>query len=185
MDSCEKLQRNLTAGRSYLLMVLILTMVNIGMVLMGSDTYFLCSVYVPYLLCFMGKNQLSYEGFEISFSGALVVSAVILGVLFVIWAQSKKRPSLLYGALILFVVDTLALVKLAVDADILADSVVDLLFHGLVLWQLFQGARCGNKLVDESDDAPITGADLVRSGPTTGADFLRGVSTEENSTNNF
>ena len=81
--------------------------------------------------------------------------------------------------------DTLALVKLAVDADILADSVVDLLFHGLVLWQLFQGARCGNKLVDESDDAPITGADLVRSGPTTGADFLRGVSTEENSTNNF
>jgi hypothetical protein len=76
-------------------------------------------------------------------------------------------------------------VKLAVDADVLAESVVDLLFHGLVLWQLFQGARCGNKMVSEPGDAPTTGADLLRSGPTTGADFLKGTAAEENTTHNF
>jgi hypothetical protein len=136
------------------------------------------------MLCYMGYNELSVWDIEISFPGAMAVSIVILGVLFAIWAMSKKRPGLLYIALILFIADTLVLLKLAVDADTLAESVVDLLFHGWVIWELFQGARCGNKLVDVPDDAPITGADLVR-GPTTGADFLKGNAAEESTTHNF
>jgi hypothetical protein len=184
MDYREKLQRNLTTGRSSLLMVLVLTVVNIGLVLAEGGRYFVCSVAVPYMLCYMGYNELSVWDIEISFPGAMAVSIVILGVLFAIWAMSKKRPGLLYIALILFIADTLVLLKLAVDADTLAESVVDLLFHGWVIWELFQGARCGNKLVDVPGDAPITGADLVR-GPTTGADFLKGNAAEESTTHNF
>ncbi len=174
MDSREKLQRNLTTGRSYLLTVLLLTVVNIGMVMMNVGRYFLCSVFVPYMLCYLGHNGYAIGDFEISFPMAMVATIVILGVLVAIWVLSKKRPGLLYAALIIFIVDTLVLVKLAMDADALAENVVDLLFHGFVMWQLFQGARCGNKMVDEPDDAPITGADLV-SKPTTGADFLKGA----------
>ncbi len=187
MDSREKLQRNLTTGRSYLLTVLLLTVVNIGMVMMNTSSYFLCSVSVPYMLCYIGHNGYIIGDFEISFPMAMVATIVILGVLFAIWVLSKKRPALLYVALIIFIVDTLALVKLAVDADMLAENLVDLLFHGFVMWQLFQGARCGNKMVDEFDDAPTTGADLISSAPTTGADFLKGVAaeSEETSTHNF
>ena len=185
MDSREKLERNLSNGRSFLAMVLILTVVNIAMVLLGTDTYFLISVYVPYMLCYLGHNGYAIGDFEISFPAAMAATVVILGVLVAIWYLSRKRPSLLYGAMVIFLVDTLALVKLAVDADVLAESVVDLLFHGLVLWQLFQGARCGNKMISEPGDAPTTGADLLRSGPTTGADFLKGTAAEENTTHNF
>lgn len=185
MDSREKLQRNLSTGRSSLLMVLILTVVNIGLVLMESGRYFVCSVAVPYMMCYLGHNGYAIWDFEISFPVAIGVSILILGVFFAIWAMSKKRPGLLYIALILFVADTLVLLKLALDTDTVAESVVDLLFHGWVIWELFQGARCGNKLVSELGDEPTTGADLIRSGPTTGADFLKGASTEENTSNNF
>ena len=185
MDSREKLQRNLSTGRSSLLLVLILTLVNIGMVMMESERYFVCSVSVSYMMCYLGYNGYAIWDIEISMPMAVAASVVILGALFVIWLRSNKRPSLLYIALVVFIADTLVLLKLAVDADILADSVVDLLFHGWVIWELFQGARCGNKMVSDPDDAPTTGADLLRSGPTTGADFLKGAGARDNTTNNF
>lgn len=173
-NSREYLQRNFSQGRISLMLVLALTVVNIAMVMLESDRYFVCSISIPYMLCYLGKLEAVIEGFEFQLPACMAVSVVILGVFLAIWLLSKKRPGLLYAGLILFLADTGALIWLCVEADTLGESIVDLLFHAWVLWELFQGARCGSKLeqLPEAASAPVVNA------PTTGADFLKGSAGE-------
>jgi hypothetical protein len=174
-NSREYLQRNFSQGRMSLMVILALTAVNIAMVMLESDRYFVCSISIPYMLCYLGQMEAVIDGFEFQLPTCMAVSVVILGVFLAIWLLSKKRPGLLYAALILFFVDTAALFWLCVESDTLGESVVDLLFHAWVLWELFQGARCGTKLDQQIETAPVP----VVNAPTTGADFLKGAAAEE------
>jgi hypothetical protein len=176
MDSRDNLQRNISRGRSSLLILLVMTLVNIGMILLDSDTYFVCSISIPYLLCYLGKLDFMME---FDFSACLAVSLVVLGVFFAIWMLSKKRPGLLYAALILFIADTLMLLNFSLRAEALAENAVDLLFHAWALWELFQGARCGSKLEQLPEEAAVADAAPVNA-PMTGADFLKGAAAAEN-----
>ena len=185
MDSRDNLQRNISRGRSSLLILLVMTLVNIGMILLDSDTYFVCSISIPYLLCYLGKLDFMMEMenydflIEFDFSACLAVSVVVLGAFFAIWMLSKKRPGLLYAALILFIADTLMLLNFSLYAEALAENAVDLLFHAWVLWELFQGARCGSKLEQLPEEAAVADAAPVNA-PMTGADFLKGAAAAEN-----
>ena len=174
-NSREYLERQFNGGRHSLLILMIFTVVNIVMLLADANTYFVCSFTVPYYMCGFGMSFDMEIGGSVFFTTALIISAVILAVYLLCWLLSKKRPGWLYAAFALFIVDTVALVLLSLTLEILAENIIDLVIHAWVIWELFQGARCGGKLKKLPADTPITGA--VYTGTTTGADYLGGTST--------
>lgn len=103
-NSREYLLRQVANGRYSLLLIVILTVVNLIMTILDTNTYFLFSASVPYYLVFMGmgiengfvdgawnvKGTLTYTG--------LVIALVIVAVYLLCWLLSKKRAGWLTAA---------------------------------------------------------------------------------------
>ena len=102
------LQRAISSGRTSLLMILILTVVNLLFTILDLDQYFLFSASVPYYLTMLGKgmdNGFLDGAWDINGTytiTGLVISAVILAVYLLCWLMSKKKTGWLTAALVLF-----------------------------------------------------------------------------------
>ncbi len=151
--SRESLMRQAASGRSSLLLVLIFSVVNIIMVLLDTDTYFLFSASVPYYLTMLGKgmdNGFVNGSWDVNSTytiTALVISAVILTIFLLCWILSKKRSGWLTVAAVLFVLDTLALAVFTFTLyDSPAVNIMDFIFHIWVIASLIHGAFASKKL---------------------------------------
>ena len=152
-NSPAYLMSQINGGRYSLLLILIFTVVNLLMVLLDTDRYFLFSASVPYYLTLFGKamdNGFSDGAWDVTGTytiTALVVSLVILALYFLCWLLSRKRTGWMTGALALFVLDTVALVLFSyVLYGSPMVNVMDILLHGWALWELFRAVRCNKKL---------------------------------------
>lgn len=145
----EYLLKQVAGARSSLLLLLILTVVNLVMLLSDSGRYFLFSASVPYYLTAFGMGmdlELGAAGIGTFTMIALGISAVILVLYLLCWLLSKKRPGWFVVALVAFVLDTLALLGLCLALDVLTESVLDLVLHAWVIWELFQAVSANSKL---------------------------------------
>lgn len=155
--SPEYLLKQFAGARSSLLVVLIFTVVNLAMLLLDSGTYFLFSASVPYYLTAFGMGMdigMGADGIGTFTLVALGISAAVLVLYLLSWLLSKKRPGWLVAALVLFILDTVALVLACLALDALVDSVMDFVFHGWVIISLIQGISANGKLrkmIDEFD----------------------------------
>ena len=144
-NSREYLLRQVANGRYSLLLIVILTVVNLIMTILDTNTYFLFSASVPYYLVFVGmgmengfvdgawnvKGTLTYTG--------LVIALVIVAVYLLCWLLSKERAGWLTAALVLFII-TFALY------DSPMGKLVDFLLHIWAIVELVQGVRGSKKL---------------------------------------
>ena len=142
-NSREYLLRQVANGRYSLLLIVILTVVNLIMTILDTNTYFLFSASVPYYLVFVGmgiengfvdgawnvKGTLTYTG--------LVIALVIVAVYLLCWLLSKKRAGWLTAAL---VVITFALY------DSPMGKLVDFLLHIWAIVELVLAVRGSRKL---------------------------------------
>ena len=152
-NSPEYLYAQVAGGRYALMLILIFTVVNLLMVMVDADRYFLFSASVPYYLTLLGKamdNGFADGSWDVTgtyTNTALVISAVILIVYFLCWLLSRNRGGWLTGALVLFVLDSSALVLFTyvLYGSPLA-NVMDIFLHGWGLWQLFQAVKSNKKL---------------------------------------
>lgn len=161
--SPEYLQKQMAGARSSLLVVLIFTVVNLAMLLLDSNTYFLFSASVPYYMTAFAMGMdigMGVEGIGTFTLVSLGISVLILVWYLVCWLLSKKRPGWFVAALVAFILDTLALAGLSVALDMLTDNVMDFVFHGWVIVSLVQGIIAGKKLKNlppetEQPTAPV------------------------------
>ncbi len=145
-------------ARSNILLIVIFSALNIVFLLAQSGTYFLFSAYIPYVLVdlgmFMcGKYPAEYyaDGLEDmvylddSFLIITVVISVIIIVLYLLsWIFSKKlKIGWMIFALIFFSADTIAMLTFNGFA---IESLLDILFHGWVIFSLVNGIINYNKL---------------------------------------
>ena len=152
-NSREYLLRQVANGRYSLLLIVILTAVNLIMTILDTNTYFLFSASVPYYLVFVGmgiengfvdgawnvKGTLTYTG--------LVIALVIVAVYLLCWLLSKKRAGWLTAALVLFIIDTVALVVITFALyDSPMGKLVDFLLHIWAIVELIQAVRGSKKL---------------------------------------
>lgn len=152
-NSREGLLRSISGGRSSLLLILVFTVVNLLFVMLDVDRYFLFAASVPYYLTSLGKgldNGFVDGAWDINGTytiTALVISAVILAVYLLCWLLSKKKTGWLTVAMILFILDTVAL---AIFTFALYDNpmvnLVDFLLHAWAIWELGKGAKAGAQL---------------------------------------
>ena len=152
------LETRYKSARIDLLIVIALTLVNFFMLFFGDGTYFLFSAAVPYniavnamYLC--GKLPPEYyqgdmfiaEFFDDTVFAVMIAIAVVILALYALcfFMSSKRRVGWLIAALVLFTVDTAAMLWLY---GISADIMVDLLIHVVVIVCLAMGIHAAFKL---------------------------------------
>lgn len=155
------LENKYRSARIDLLLVAVMTLVNVIFVIAGSDSYFLFSASVPYLLSFVSAlycGMLSpeiYEYLEIDvataeflpapvFYVALAIALVITALYVVAFFLSNKgRVGWLVFALIFFIIDTLVMFFYY---GISFDMIIDYVFHAAVIVFLAMGIKAHRSL---------------------------------------
>ena len=166
MTQRQLLESRYASARGNLLLVVALTVVNIILLVTNSDTYFLFSAYIPYLLVDLGMlfcglypsevyadgladMQFLSNGF---FAVMLVIAVVILMMYVLSWLFSKKQKvGWLIFALVFFGIDTLALLLLN---GFVVESIIDYVIHAWVIVSLIMGISSYFKLkkLPENED---------------------------------
>ena len=161
----EQLTNKYMGARHNLLLVVIFTAVNIGLLVAQSNSYFLFSASIPYYLVDLGmylcgKYPMEYyadlgavEFFPNSFLAVMIVIAVVILALYLLaWILSKKpRVGWMIFALVIFALDTLFMLLIM---GISADMILDVVFHGWVVISLISGISAYSKLKKLPEEAP-------------------------------
>lgn len=162
MEKRKIYQQKFNSARSNLLLMLILTVVNIVLLVAGSDTFLLFSASIPYYAVCLPVVWGEYA----LFLAGCILAAVLMVLYFLCWLLSKKRPGWLVVALVLFALDTLGLVGFYVLAEEIS-GIMDLLIHVWVLYYLISGISCAKKLknipmtLEETEEAEAIEAEAA------------------------
>ena len=154
----QVLETKYNNSRTNLLLVVAFTAINIVLLVTKSDTYFLFSAYIPYVLVTMGMmlcGMLPEEYYGEDFAGMeffntsvfaifLIIALVMVALYLISWIFSKKnRVGWLVFALVIFAVDTLGMFAFVGFA---LDSIIDIVFHIWVIVSLALGIHACGKL---------------------------------------
>ncbi len=157
MTERERLESKLGSARGNLLLVVAFTIINLILLVINSDTYFLFSAYIPFFIASMGMLICGkyptefYEDLgEMEFFGngvfvGFVTVAVIITLLYLLaWFLSKnqKRGWLIF-ALVIFIIDTVCM--FAVNGFAF-ESIIDIVFHVWVIVSLLGGISACKKI---------------------------------------
>lgn len=137
----ERMEKRYQSARMNLLLAIILTVVNVVLLLTGSDSMLLFSISVPFYAVIMGYAMES----GVMLTTGCVIAAVMLAVYLVCWFFSKKHRGWLIAALVLFIVDTLVMGLMYLWLGD-ATGLLDALIHGLVIFYLSMGIYSAGKL---------------------------------------
>ena len=138
------------------------TVINIIMLFVGGDSYFLFSAVVPYYLVMEGMfftGKLEYLPVEDAYrmddsylTVMLIIAAVITLLYLVCWFLSKdNKVGWLIGALVLIVIDTIGIFVLFE----VGESILDIIFHVWVIVSLVQGIIAAKKLKELPENEPL------------------------------
>ncbi len=148
-----------------LLLVVVFTVINIVLLVLNANSYFLFSAFIPYFavdygmfFCGMYPEEFYYDmtDFELLDSSFLyftvAVAVVILLFYLVSWYFAKKKKLwALICALVLFTVDTLAMFAMT---GFSTDSIIDIVFHVWVIAYLIIAINTFNK-IKKAPEEPI------------------------------
>ena len=146
MKQAQTLEQKYRSSRMNLLLMVILTAVNIVLFFTGTETMMLFSATVPYYAVAFGY-YLAPSGIA---TGLFVLAGILVAVYLLCWLLSKKNYVWMIVALVLFVVDTIALVGLYIWIKDFS-GIMDALIHIWVLYYLIVGASSGRKISMEPE----------------------------------
>lgn len=150
-------------GAWVLLLVGIFSVINIVLYALKSDTYFLFTSYLPYILGIIGVDYLTGWDNTVINTGEgiflLSISVVIIILYFVCWYFSRKKIGFLIGGLVFFVMDTVLMTYFMVMSPEPEWFVRDCIFHLLIIAELAIGIHAAFKLKKLPDDSLPTPED--------------------------
>lgn len=145
-------------SRANLLLTAVFTVINLILLITNSNTYFLFSAFIPYyitslgmLMCGRYPEEYYTDGLEDiifindSFFAVTLTVAVVMVLFYLLaWLLSKKRRvGWLILSLVFFSLDTILMLLLN---GIALDWIMDILFHGYVIYFLIIGINAHFKL---------------------------------------
>lgn len=143
--SREHLTQQKASGKWMILLILIFTVVNMVLLVCGTERYFLFSADIPHYLTYYGM-QMENNGFGGYFAAMLIVALFFLGGYAMSWLMVSKNGTWLKVALILWAMDTVALIVMAIGMKMFEARIMDLAVHALLLWEIFQALRANKRL---------------------------------------
>ena len=165
------------SARGNLLLMLAFTVVNIVLLLIGSETMFLFSATVPYFSVILA----TLEEMRVVMIPLLAIAAVSLAAYLICWIFSKQHFGWMIAALVLFVIDSLCMVGFYALGGNIADGFIDVLIHIWVLYYLIIGVKYGAQLRSlpeeeetvAEDNAPAVDPSYVMPAPAQESVYLR------------
>ena len=148
------MEKRLNLARSNLLIVILFSVINIALVLLNTNISFLFTAILPTLIIQIGQI-VSAETGNTAFlwiTGAIAIAIVLLYCM--CYLLSKKRGVFMLVALILFTLDTLALVWL-LTLGFEAGFLFDIAFHVWILYYLIIGTKAWSDLKKLPPENPI------------------------------
>lgn len=137
----EIAEQKFNTARSNLLLMIILTLINLVLLILGSDTMMLFSATVPYWIALIGF--VSGDGMLLTIG--IAVAVILLGIYFACWFFCKKHYGWMIVALVLFIIDTICLAGLSLlIGDV--SGWLDIIMHIWVLYYLVIGVKYGRNL---------------------------------------
>ena len=137
----EIAEEKFNSARSNLLLVVILTLINMVLLVVGSDSMMLFSATIPYWAMLVGIVSVAGP----FFIGGIAVGVILLGIYFACWFFSKKHYGWMIAALVLFIIDTIFLAGLyLLIGDV--SGWLDIIIHIWVLYYLIMGVKYGRDL---------------------------------------
>lgn len=152
------------SARTSLLLIAALTVVNIVLAFVGSDTYLLFSLTLPYYLVYFllemtgqfsaeyymdvyGTTELEFWPEALLYIG-LVIAVIVIAIYVVLYVLSKKHPTAYLVATIFFGIDTLILLGYALLGGFVY-FLIDIAIHGVIIYLLIKGIIAGYKAKTE------------------------------------
>ncbi len=159
-------ERSYSSAGGSILLVVAFTLINGLLLVANSNTYFLFTAWVPYLLLDLGmylcgkypaeyyeENIADYNFMNNGVLAFLVSAALLIVLLYVLcWFFSKKgKVGGLIGSLVLMFIDTVIMfVWRGMNADIIMDAV----FHGWIIVSMISGISGYYKLKKYEKEHP-------------------------------
>ena len=137
----EIAQQKYNTARINLILMVGLTVLNVVMAFVGSDSMMLFSAIVPYIAA-VWATMPEFATVMVPLISLAVISVVAY---FLCWIFSKKHFGFMIAALVLFVIDTLGLVGFYLLAGEVS-GILDIVIHIWVLYYLILGVVNGVKL---------------------------------------
>ncbi len=138
-------QRVYDAARYAILGLVLFTVLNVVLALLDSDSYYVSSVFASYFMVYL------YEG-----AIGVLFAALILAPFVVAFFLSKRNWIWMLIALILTVLDLAVVIYIGIKADVLAESILDIIAHVFVIVVLVLGVIFGKRAMSREDAAPTT-----------------------------
>lgn len=160
MSTKEMVQQKYKTARNNLLLMLILTVVNIVLYVTGSDTMMLFSATVPYFGIIIG----SVSGSQAFLTFCICIAAAILILYLLCWILSKDHYGWMTVALVLFIIDTLAMIGMYFGLGEIS-GILDVVIHVWVLYYLIIGVKYGKQLKNMSDE-PVDDIEMEQVAPS-------------------
>ncbi len=142
------------SARGSLLSMILFSLLNIVLLICGSDTMFLFSATLPYLISVFGVVS---EVTPIAVI-AVCISLLILSAYLVCWILSKKHYAWMIVALVFFVIDSLVMLGFYLLFWDMS-AILDIIIHALLLFYLIMGVVNGVKARRLPPDEIILPAD--------------------------
>ena len=136
-------------ARLILLLVVLFTGLNLFSATF-TDTYFLFSATVPMIFPIIGASLAEELGNNLYLYAMLGVGVLLVVPYLLCWIFSKKRVGWMIASLIFFSLDCVLLL-LSFDFSM----IMDILFHGIVMFYLITGVMTGLKLKDLPAEDPL------------------------------
>lgn len=133
-------------ARGNLLLMIILTLINVVLFFLGSETVMLFSATVPYMSILIGF----LSEIDVIMQVCAIFTTVVMVMYLLCWVFSKRNPVWIIIAMVMFVIDTIALIWIYVGTQE-ASGIIDLVIHIWVLYYLFNGIKYGYKLKKMND----------------------------------
>lgn len=155
-------ERNLAAwrqqwaiGRYLLLGTVIATAVNILLMLVNAGFYIPFCGSIPYYLTFFGyyfdHNQLGIYTLT-----GLLMALPFLAAFLLMWFRAKHSVGWMIAGMVLLIVDTVALALIALVLSGSPGSfLMEVLFHIVVLYELFVGIRARRRMDAAEKETPV------------------------------
>lgn len=166
-QSREYLENRFYTARRSLLMVVIFTVINLVLLVTNSNSYFVFSAFIPYFLTGMGmmlcgRFPMDYYGEDfltmeflppVVLTVMISISVVIIALYLLAWFLSKNRKiGWLIFAFIAFALDTVVMFLLS---ESLVSSILDILFHAWVLFDICIAINMAGKLKKLPEEEPV------------------------------
>ncbi|HAO60535.1 MAG TPA: hypothetical protein DCQ90_00990 [Erysipelotrichaceae bacterium] len=162
----KTLPRVVSAGRSSLLFMLVLTVLNLAFAFMNSNVSFPYSSYFSMFTIYVGFLSITvYDSLAVGLIYVLI-GVCVLSVFLISWFLSKKKVHWFMIAFILYLLDTGFLVWISLSEGFDPAYMIDYAMHAWLLYSLgaawIQGRKLRYWVEDEEGFTVIEEADTLQ-----------------------